>query len=161
RDSKPERAVERSQATSILVDYAADKPEVLADLLMDADEKPFAALFPKLQAHGEQAPLPLLAELDKQPQFRWDEKPLEPSWAAPAGGLVRQIEGGWGRMVERFGLGQTMPLDEFLPLAEALRPCGYRPVRVRPFADGKSIRVAAVWHRDGRPWRLAHGLPAE
>src|SRR5439155_19072672 len=29
--------------------------------------------------------------------------------------------------------------------AEALRPCGYRPVRFRPYAAGKRVQVAAVW----------------
>jgi serine/threonine protein kinase/formylglycine-generating enzyme required for sulfatase activity len=161
RDTKPERAVERSQATNVLADYAADKPEVLADLLMDAGEKPFAVLFPKLQAHGPRASAPLLAELDKQPQFRWDDKPLDPSWTTPNAGLVRKIEAAQGLIAERFALCQTMPLDEFLALTEALRPSGYRPVRVRPFADEKGIRVAAVWQRDGRPWRLVHDLTAE
>jgi serine/threonine protein kinase len=160
RNAKPEHAAERARATKILADYASDKFEVLADLLMDAREKPFAVLFPKLQAHGQQAPAPLLAALDKQPQFRWNDKPLDPSWTTPDTGMVRKIEAARGLFAERFALCQTMPLDEFLPLVEALRPCGYRPVRVRPFAEGQSIRVAAIWHRDGRPWRLAHNLTA-
>jgi serine/threonine protein kinase/formylglycine-generating enzyme required for sulfatase activity len=161
RDNKPERAVERSQATNVLAEYAADMPEVLADLLMDAGEKPFAILFPKLQAHGQRASALLLAELDKQLQFRWEDKPLDASWTAPDAGLVRKIEAAQGLMAERFAFCQTMLLEEFLPLAEALRPSGYRPVRVRPFAEGKSLHVAAVWDRDGRPWRLAHDLKAE
>ncbi len=39
RDQRPEVAAERSVATNLLADYAADEPQVLADLLMDADEK--------------------------------------------------------------------------------------------------------------------------
>jgi formylglycine-generating enzyme required for sulfatase activity len=60
-----ERAeTERNLAANILADYAADQPQVLADLLMDADErqlladareKQFAALYPKLEAHRETA----------------------------------------------------------------------------------------------------------
>ena len=42
---KPES--ERSLATSILSEYAADRPDVLADLLMDAAPPQFAILFPK------------------------------------------------------------------------------------------------------------------
>ena len=54
-------------ATSLLADYAADQPRVLADLVMDADEKQFAILFRKLKEHGEEG-LPLLqGELDKRP----------------------------------------------------------------------------------------------
>ena len=40
------RETERSLATDILADYAADNPQVLADLLMDADEKQFAVIYP-------------------------------------------------------------------------------------------------------------------
>ena len=54
-----------------------------------------------------------------------------------------------------------MPLDEFLTTAEGLRPSGYRPTRFRPYAEGKSLRVAAVWIRDGRPWRIAHDQSAD
>ena len=36
-------------ATNILADYAADNPQVLADLLMDADEKQFAVIYPKFK----------------------------------------------------------------------------------------------------------------
>ena len=60
------RETERSLATDILADYAADNPEVLADLLMDADEKQFAAIYPKLKDRSEQG-LPLLTgEINKK-----------------------------------------------------------------------------------------------
>ena len=60
------RETERSLATDILADYAADKPQVLADLLMDADDKQFAAIYPKLKDQSEQG-LPLLTEeINKQ-----------------------------------------------------------------------------------------------
>ena len=56
---------QRSLATSILADYAADRPEVLANLLMDADEKQFAVIFAKLKARGGDG-LPLLqSEVEK------------------------------------------------------------------------------------------------
>ena len=55
RDRKEERSAERSLATNILADYAADQPDVLADLVQDADEKQFAVLFPKLEAYPERA----------------------------------------------------------------------------------------------------------
>jgi serine/threonine protein kinase/formylglycine-generating enzyme required for sulfatase activity len=65
RDQRRERAFERSSATNILAEYAADQPKVLADLLMDADEKQFAILFPKLRDHGESARILLEQELGK------------------------------------------------------------------------------------------------
>jgi serine/threonine protein kinase/formylglycine-generating enzyme required for sulfatase activity len=62
---KPE--AERSFATTILADYAADKPEVLSDLLMDGDEKQFGVVFPRLREHGEKALALLTGEIDKIP----------------------------------------------------------------------------------------------
>lgn len=46
---------ERMLATEVLGEYAANEPAVLADLLGDANEKQFAALFPNLESHGEAA----------------------------------------------------------------------------------------------------------
>ena len=65
RDHQPERTAERSLATNILADYAADQPPVLADLLMDADEKQFAVIYLKFKEQGDKG-LPLLTgEIDK------------------------------------------------------------------------------------------------
>ena len=66
RDERPERIAERRLASNILADYAADKPLVLADLLMDADEQQFALLFPKVKEHGDRSVSWLLAEIGKQ-----------------------------------------------------------------------------------------------
>jgi formylglycine-generating enzyme required for sulfatase activity len=53
---------DRALATNILAEYARDKPEMLADLLMGADGKPFGVLFERLKVHPEAATL-LEAEL--------------------------------------------------------------------------------------------------
>jgi eukaryotic-like serine/threonine-protein kinase len=67
RDRRPERTGERNLATNLLADYAADDTQVLADLLMDADERQFAVIYPRLKERGEQG-LPLLAgELNRRP----------------------------------------------------------------------------------------------
>jgi formylglycine-generating enzyme required for sulfatase activity len=64
---------ERNLAANILADYAADQPQVLADLLMDADEvqlltdaqeRQFAAVYPKLEAHRETALVLLEREIN-------------------------------------------------------------------------------------------------
>jgi formylglycine-generating enzyme required for sulfatase activity len=64
--SKERPEAERSFATTILADYAADQPDVLANLLMDADEKQFGLLVTKLREHGEKALARLTEEIDKQ-----------------------------------------------------------------------------------------------
>ena len=57
RDKKrPE--TERTLATSILADYASDDPNLVANLLMDADPKAYADFFPIAQRQ-ESKTLPL------------------------------------------------------------------------------------------------------
>ncbi|MGA2258683.1 MAG: SUMF1/EgtB/PvdO family nonheme iron enzyme, partial [Thermoguttaceae bacterium] len=56
---------QRSFATETLADYAADQPQVLADLVMDADEKQFAIIYTKLKERGEDGPPLLQGEVEK------------------------------------------------------------------------------------------------
>jgi formylglycine-generating enzyme required for sulfatase activity/tRNA A-37 threonylcarbamoyl transferase component Bud32 len=56
----------RQVAASLLADYAADRTEVLADLLMDANAKQFAVLYPKLQEQGERGRRLLREEVERQ-----------------------------------------------------------------------------------------------
>ncbi|MGD0044279.1 MAG: hypothetical protein ABSE84_28390, partial [Isosphaeraceae bacterium] len=145
-----------SLATDILTDYASDEPDRLAELLMVSDPKAYLRLFPVAEWQSEKT-LPLFqAELAKKETYSWNDPPLNPSWMKPDAALVSRIESAQGILAERFAFCQTMPLDEFLTTAEALRFSGYRPTRFHPYAEGKTLRVAAVWTRDGRPWRMAH-----
>src|SRR5262249_18046689 len=60
------RETERSLATDILAEYAADQPRMLANLLMDADDKEFAVIYPKLRVKAEEG-LPVLTdEIDRE-----------------------------------------------------------------------------------------------
>jgi serine/threonine protein kinase/formylglycine-generating enzyme required for sulfatase activity len=68
------RDMERLSVATLLAHYAADQPELLADLLMDADDRQFAVLYPKFSEQGERLPpvlkrmLPVLTgEIDKEP----------------------------------------------------------------------------------------------
>jgi formylglycine-generating enzyme required for sulfatase activity/tetratricopeptide (TPR) repeat protein len=62
----PDRPADRTLATEYLADYAADRPDVLADLLMDADDKQFAVLYPKLKDHGERGAALLTSEFGRE-----------------------------------------------------------------------------------------------
>jgi len=159
RDGKrPE--TERSFATSILTDYASDQAAELADLLMDAGDKAYPVLFPI--ARGREAEtVPLLqAEIGKK-AYEWNDPPRDASWTQLDSTAKARIESAGGLVAERFGFCQTMPLGEFLAAVEALRVSGCRPVRFRPYADGQVVRVAVVWTRDGRKWRMAHDQTAD
>jgi formylglycine-generating enzyme required for sulfatase activity len=159
--------IERSAATNILAEYAANQPQVLADLLLDADEKQFPVLYAKLERYGDQGLTLLHSELDKQLRPTWSDPPLNPSWKEPDAEQREQTETAYGTLAERFAFCQTMPLREFIQLAERLRQCGYRPIRFQPYRPGEppasavALWVAAVWARDGQDWQMAHGLSAE
>jgi serine/threonine protein kinase/formylglycine-generating enzyme required for sulfatase activity len=66
RDRNAGRAAERTLATSLLADYCADQPRVLADLLMDADDKQFAVIYPAFAAQGDRGLAVLTGEIDKK-----------------------------------------------------------------------------------------------
>jgi eukaryotic-like serine/threonine-protein kinase len=76
REQQPERAAERTLATNLLADYAADQPQALADLLMDADDKQFAAIYPKFKDQAEGGLPVLTGEFDRK---------LSPKATEPAG----------------------------------------------------------------------------
>lgn len=46
---------ERTVAMSLIANYAADRPELLSEIIQDADAKQFAILFPQLEAYRDQA----------------------------------------------------------------------------------------------------------
>ncbi len=69
------RETERSLATDILADYAADRPEIVARLLVDADPKQFAVLLGKLKLHENAGRNALDRELASQPPSAALEKP--------------------------------------------------------------------------------------
>jgi formylglycine-generating enzyme required for sulfatase activity len=157
RDAKRGES-EHALAADILVGYAADAPALLADLLLDAEPKSFRKFLPVVESQGPAARGVLEAEIKKSLRPDWHDAPLDPSWASPGAALEALFESAGGLLAERFAYAQTMPLADLERVTEPLRAAGYRPTRLRPFADGALARVATVWARDGRRWRLATGL---
>jgi tetratricopeptide (TPR) repeat protein len=152
---------ERTFATTLLADYASDDPGLLADLLMDSDPKAFVTLFPVAEGQTAGAIPVLQAEIAREATSSWNDPPLDLSWTQPDPALERRIESAQGLVAERFAFCQTMPIAEFVTIAEGLRKSGYRPVRFRPYPDGPAVNVAAVWIRDGRSWRIAFDQGAD
>jgi serine/threonine protein kinase/formylglycine-generating enzyme required for sulfatase activity len=162
----PDRGAERLAATAVLADYAADQPETLTDLILDADPRQYPQLLSKLLEHakaGQRAgPLDRLGrELAKAPTPSWEDPPLGPAWGPLDQAVVREVHEAHGMVAERFALCQTLPLERFAAVAKALGRSGYRPTRVRPYRAGAAVQVAAVWARDGRDWKMALGATAE
>ena len=132
--SRPESV--HSLATNILADYASDDPDLSPNLLMDADPKAYASFFPIAQRQETKTLALFQAEIARKPTPT-GRPPLDPSWTKPDARLTGKIESAQGMLAERFAFCQTMPLDEFVKTAEALRKSGYRPIRFRPYAEGR------------------------
>ena len=152
---------EHKLATNILADFARDDPDRLAELIMVADPKAYESLFPIAAKLPEKIIPVLQAELAKKVSEPWNDLPLNPLWTRPEATLVRRTELAQGMVAERFAFCQIMPMNEFLTTALDFRASGYRPVRLRPYLAGKTVRVSAVWARDGRSWRISSGLTAD
>src|SRR5262249_255576 len=92
-DRKPERTAERTLAANLLADYAADQPQLLAKLLMDADDKQFAVIYAKFKEQGERG-LPLLTgEINKKlpPDLPSSDEEREKRAKRPAKGAVALV----------------------------------------------------------------------
>jgi formylglycine-generating enzyme required for sulfatase activity/serine/threonine protein kinase len=160
--SRPES--DRAIAANLLAEYAAERPQILIDLLLEAENPSrMAAIIEKLQPQANQAAAPLEAELAKRPEdlrSDWHDEPLQ-SEERPSPQNVAMLDAASGMRTERFAFCQTLPLSDFQPLAESLGAVGYRPTRFRPYRDGDLVRVAVVWTRDARSWKLDQGLTEE
>jgi tetratricopeptide (TPR) repeat protein len=138
----------------LLTEYAAADPGLLAELILDSDHKSFARFIPVAEGQA-QATLPLFqAALTSTIIPAWNDTPRDTAWTGIDPVIAASIESGRGLYGDRFAICQTMPLADLRNVAEGLRNSGYRPVRLRPYADGPTVRVAAVWARDGRRWRI-------
>ena len=49
----------------------------------------------------------------------------------------------------RFAFCQTLPIEHWKAVADALRESGYRPIRVRPFWNGTAVQLAAATRWNG------------
>jgi serine/threonine protein kinase/formylglycine-generating enzyme required for sulfatase activity len=70
----PDRPGARAIASNILAEYAIDQPELLTELLLEANPSQYRRLFPRLQVYRERVLALLQQELQKEP-------PPEEQWA--------------------------------------------------------------------------------
>jgi formylglycine-generating enzyme required for sulfatase activity len=164
RDVKQPDA-ERQSATNLLKDFlrGTEPPpiEFLAELIVATDPRQYEKLWELVEFHRDSIVHVLKRKLDQTPWPRWPDEPLNPGWLSPQPSLVQALAHAQGILADRFAFCQTMPLDQFISAAEMLERAGYRPTRLRPYSDGKLIRVAAIWTRDGRHWQMVFGKSAE
>lgn len=144
----------RSFATLLLADYAADNAKTLAELVVVADPEADKVLFPLLEKHRPFVIKTFEDLLAQELKPDWHDAPLDPNWKSATPATKAAIETASGMLEERTAFCQSMPWSQFLSIVETLRASGYCPTRVRPWLDGAEVKVAAVWKRDGRSWKL-------
>jgi hypothetical protein len=71
--------------------------------------------------------------------------------------VSQAIEAAAGLMTGDFAVCQTMPLETCHRVTHILARSGFRPIRIRPFTTPAGEQVAAIWHRDGREFRIHYG----
>jgi serine/threonine protein kinase/formylglycine-generating enzyme required for sulfatase activity len=113
----------------------------------------------ELRTHPEEVLRFMNAELDKK------VKPIWPDSQATTNGnpdttLTQQLRDADGALQKEFAFCQTLPFGRIESVNEALKPLGYRPIRLRPYAGAAGLQVAVVWNRDGREWQVATGIGA-
>ena len=146
--------VERKVAATILAAYVAEDLPRAVHLLCLADEFQFDVLFPLIEAQPTAAAKLLDSVLNEQLEPRWNDPPLGDSWQPLDKAARDTLISAHGIVAERFALCQTLPLDQWKPIADAMTASGYRPIRYRPYASGGGVHVAAVWTRDGGAWEV-------
>src|SRR5262249_54805027 len=108
-----------------------------------------AVLWPVLERHRALARQRYRAELGRELRPTWDDPPGPPG-PAPAGATIAEVHAAVGLVEPHFALVPTLPPTRLPAVAQALGKAGYRLTRLRPYALGKQVQVAALWTRDGR-----------
>ena len=122
--------------TTCLVEYASDDPDLLADLLMDAEPKAYASLFPVVEKQAEKVCPVFRARTEQAADAGWIRHSTPPG-RKPDAALDRAIESAQGLLARPVRLLPDDAPGRVPGVAEGLRKSGYRPVRFRPYADGK------------------------
>jgi formylglycine-generating enzyme required for sulfatase activity len=152
----PERS--RSFIASILADYTEDT-NLLADLILEADQRSFVLLLESLKRDRPRAVQRLTEELTREPKADWNDPPGDRS--APNRAAQEALESAHGMLTDQFAFCQTLPLSDLESLARELSRAGYRPSCFRPFDTPEGPRAAVIWLRDGRSSEWVRGMTAE
>jgi eukaryotic-like serine/threonine-protein kinase len=124
---------ERTLAASALAEYVSDQPDELAGLLMDATDKQFAALYPRVEGRSDQTAPLLEDELSRKPPSATgrestdvDNQALDKFYKRQANAAVAMIR--MGRTEKSWSLLKHSPdpsLRSFL--VNSLGPLGFEP----------------------------------
>jgi len=92
---------QRTLATNYLTNYASDDPNLVADLLMDADPEAYAALFPIAKSQQAETLGVFRAELAKNATHRENAPALDKALTKPTTALAGGTDGSKDRLAQR------------------------------------------------------------
>jgi hypothetical protein len=150
---------DRLLATALVADYAADRPDVLADLVVEADAEQYAALLPKLRAFPDRAIEAMSAELAREAGLEASTADREALARRQAGAAVTLLHLGEPEPVWRLFRHRADPtLRSYLVQRLHLLGADPRPLAERLSAeDDVSARRALILSLGDYP---ADALPA-
>jgi hypothetical protein len=137
-----------------------EEPYELPDVQFDLKLPPAESRGPDVPRSPVAKPpsltIAVVDELAKQPDD--DAAPAAEEEVPPE--IQRTFGNALGLISDQYAICHAMTADSFVKVARDLRAYGYRPTRIRPYSADGEIRVAAIWTRDGLPWRLIAGVAA-
>lgn len=146
----------QSRASNLLEILFPNNPEVMAELILTDETKDTYLRHLETLTHAPERVIDTLERKITRPVNRWPDPVIEPEWKQPDDATVALIEAAHGLIHPQFALVQSLPFEKFESLAESLRPCGYRPIKVRPYLNSAdALCIAATWFRDGHQWQMA------
>lgn len=144
----------RAVSGELLADMFRDDVAQLVKLSLSMNAAEFRKLFPRLEQHAD-AFREYREILKTAPQPTWPALPTGATERRLPSDIEQRIADADGIIETGFAMVVRLPLAEFESLTTTLATFHYRPTRVRPYRQGETMQVAAVWRRDGLPFRYA------
>ena len=87
----------RTLSADLLIDYAAYRPEILAQLLQDAMPGTFPRVLAKIRDHQAEAVSAVDALYVDKADANWPDKTLDEKWAQPTEEIIQRLKAvrGW------------------------------------------------------------------
>ena len=133
-------------------------------MLFRSDPESFERLLPAARRQRQEVSTKLWSELtdSRAPVGSWNDPADQDTWPAAAPEIIAELRAAGGAVEKSFAFGLKIPLGRLLPVCEALRPAGYRPLHIHSSTAHLATGVAAVvWVRDHLDWTLLDAVPVQ
>lgn len=149
---------ERRQVLELLLQFAGEDDQTLADALEVAEPDGFPLLMKRAQQLDRDKMKQALevrfaGNLTPPPELASGRQPL-------AAELAQQIAACGGSVGQQAIVVPRLPIEQLPKLAQDFGQAGYRPVSLRPFWVESHRQVAGAWLREGQTWNVAGGDPS-